>query len=357
MYIENLKSNQQPVTYYYFEAFAGIGAQALAMERLEKKLPIKFECVGISEVDPYASKGYEALNGKVRNYGDITSIDYETLPHFDVLHTTSPCPDVSMAGQRKGMKKDSGTRSSLAWTLIPLLKAKRKKGDLPMLILFENVKGIIQGDVKEDFDAFLKAIEEFGYYISWQCLDANDYESCQHRERIFVVCSLLPGYVFPKPREKKILFKDILDKDVDESFNYNSKNPIDRSLYRSNRTLRIYNPSYCERSSTLLRHGTGGTEDIYIFREDISSDPVVRVKLKFLEKNGIDINKVYSTKVRTITPNEAMKLMTFNSDEIARFNKARLSKTRVYALMGNSICVNVLEDILYEYFKQVLEMK
>lgn len=352
---ENLiNKKNEPIVYKYFGAFAAIGAERLAMERLEKKLPIKFECVGISEIDPYAVKGYEALHGKVKNYGDITSIDYSALPHFDVLTWTSCCQDVSMAGQRKGLKKDSGTRSSLTWSLIPLLEAKKKKDDLPMLIIFENVKGVIQGSVKEDFDAFIQAINEFGYYISWSCLDANMYETCQHRERVFLVASLVPGFSFPGPRKKKILFKDILDKDVDDSFNYNSKNPIDRSLYRSNRTLRIYNPSYCVHSSTLLKHGTGGTEDIYIFREDISCDPVVRVKLKFIEKNGIDIDKLYSTKVRTLTPNEAMKLMGLKSNEIARFNKAKLCKTRVYGLMGNSICINVLEDIFYEYFKDLV---
>ena len=125
------------------------------------------------------------------------------------------------------------------------------------------------------------------------------------------------------------------------------------------------------KSSTLLKHGSGGTEDIYIFREDISQDPVVRVNLKFLEKHNIDINihgssaylegnkemleevvyKLYSTKVRALTTHEAMRLMTFNDDEIERLDKANLCKTRIYALMGNSICVNLLEDILRNYYK------
>lgn len=353
MNIENLTTTTtNPITFTYFEAFAGVGTQALALERLEKELPIKFNCVGISEVDEYAVKGYEALHGPAKNYGDITKIDYSILPHFDLLTWSSPCQDASMSGRRKGMKKNSGTRSALAWKLFPLLKAKKAKNDLPSLIVFENVKGVILGDVKNDFFAFLKEIEKYGYYISWKCIDANEFESCQHRERIFAICSLVKGYEFPMPRTKKVLFKDVLDKDADSKFDFNSTNPITRSLYENKkRTLRIYNPSYCVKSSTLLKHGSGGTEDIYIFREDISQDPVVRVNLKFLEKHNIDINKLYSTKVRALTTHEAMRLMTFNDDEIERLDKANLCKTRIYALMGNSICVNLLEDILRNYYK------
>ena len=52
-----------------FEAFAGYGSQHLALKRLEAE----FEIVGISEIDKYAIKAYEALHGTLpTNYGDIS---------------------------------------------------------------------------------------------------------------------------------------------------------------------------------------------------------------------------------------------------------------------------------------------
>ena len=49
------------------ELFSGIGAQVAAL----KRLGIAYDVVGISEIDKFAIQSYEAINGSVRNYGDI----------------------------------------------------------------------------------------------------------------------------------------------------------------------------------------------------------------------------------------------------------------------------------------------
>ncbi|MDX9814881.1 MAG: DNA cytosine methyltransferase [Sulfurimonadaceae bacterium] len=53
-----------------FEAFAGIGTQAMAL----KKLGVEIDHIGISEIDKYALMSYKAIHGKVKNYGDISKI-------------------------------------------------------------------------------------------------------------------------------------------------------------------------------------------------------------------------------------------------------------------------------------------
>lgn len=57
-----------------FEAFAGYGSQALALQYLG----YDFEIIGISEIDRFAIKAHDALfpEYKDRNYGDITKIDW-----------------------------------------------------------------------------------------------------------------------------------------------------------------------------------------------------------------------------------------------------------------------------------------
>lgn len=52
------------------ELFAGIGAFRKALIRMG--LPHKV--VGISEIDRFAIKSYEAIYGEVRNYGDISKV-------------------------------------------------------------------------------------------------------------------------------------------------------------------------------------------------------------------------------------------------------------------------------------------
>ena len=67
------------------ELFSGLGAQIAAFKRLN----IPCEVVGISEIDKYAIQSYEAINGPVRNYGDITQI--ERLDYADLWTYSSPC--------------------------------------------------------------------------------------------------------------------------------------------------------------------------------------------------------------------------------------------------------------------------
>lgn len=65
--------------------FSGIGAQEAAL----KRLGLDFKVIGISEIDKYAIQSYEAINGPVRNYGDITQI--ERLDYADLWTYSSPC--------------------------------------------------------------------------------------------------------------------------------------------------------------------------------------------------------------------------------------------------------------------------
>lgn len=53
------------------ELFAGIGSQTQAL----KNLNIKYEVIGISEIDKNSIKVYEMLHGKVDNFGDIKNIE------------------------------------------------------------------------------------------------------------------------------------------------------------------------------------------------------------------------------------------------------------------------------------------
>lgn len=67
------------------ELFAGIGSQTQAL----KNIDVEHEVIGISEIDKYAIKSYEAIHGSVNNFGDIKKI--EKLPYCDLLTYSFPC--------------------------------------------------------------------------------------------------------------------------------------------------------------------------------------------------------------------------------------------------------------------------
>jgi DNA (cytosine-5)-methyltransferase 1 len=74
-----------------FEAFAGYGSQAMALNRLRENYPqFDYEVVGISEIDKYALQAYQAVHGHCPNYGDISKIDWNAVPDFDILTYSFP---------------------------------------------------------------------------------------------------------------------------------------------------------------------------------------------------------------------------------------------------------------------------
>lgn len=199
------------------ELFSGIGAQVAAL----KRLGIEYETVGIAEIDRFAIQSYEAINGKTRNYGDISKV--EKLDYADLWTYSSPCQDFSIAGRQKGIYDEDGgqTRSGLLLEVERLLRKAVADGKAPKYLLLENVKNLVGKKFRPDFDRWLNTLEELGYNNYWKVLNAKDYGVPQNRERVFVVSirkDLNQTYMFPDPVPLKMRLKDLLESEVDEKY-------------------------------------------------------------------------------------------------------------------------------------------
>ena len=207
-----------------FEAFAGYGSQSMALSRLG----IDFEVVGISEIDKYAIQAYMAVHGDTPNYGDISKIDWSSVPDFDFLTYSFPCTDISTAGQQKGLAEGSGTRSSLLWECRKAIEAKR-----PKYLLMENVKNLVSKKFTPYLKEWLRFLEGQGYSNYTKVLNAKDFGVPQNRERVFMVSILGEvSFHFPKPFTLEKRLKDVLEKYVDESF-YLSEKVVNTFLARN----------------------------------------------------------------------------------------------------------------------------
>lgn len=207
-----------------FEAFAGYGSQSMALRRLG----IDFEVVGISEIDKYAIQAYMAVHGDTPNYGDISKIDWSSVPDFDFLTYSFPCTDISTAGQQKGLAEGSGTRSSLLWECRKAIEAKR-----PKYLLMENVKNLVSKKFTPYLKEWIRFLEGQGYSNYTKVLNAKDFGVPQNRERVFMVSILGEvSFHFPKPFTLEKRLKDFLEKDVDESF-YLSEKVVNTFLTRN----------------------------------------------------------------------------------------------------------------------------
>lgn len=203
-----------------FEAFAGYGSQSLALERLKQAYPdFDYEVVGISEIDKYAIQAYNALHPNVTNYGDISKIDWNQVPDFDLFTYSFPCTDISSAGLQQGLAKDSGTRSSLLWECEKAIEIKR-----PKFLLMENVSALVEQKFIKYFHEWHHTLERYGYSNFSQVMNAKDYGVPQNRERIFMVSILGDAqYFFPQPFKSDKRLKDVLEQNVDEKYYLSDK--------------------------------------------------------------------------------------------------------------------------------------
>ena len=204
-----------------FEAFAGYGSQSMAL----RNIGIPYEIVGYSEIDPYAIRAYRAVHGDIKNYGDITKIDWNDVPDFDLLTWSSPCQDFSNAGKQAGGEEGSGTRSSLLWEVKKCLAIKR-----PKYSLTENVRALVSQKFLPGFLKYVEYMNSLGYTTFQQILNAKDYGIPQNRERIFVVSVLGDAWFnFPQPFPLKLRLKDMLEEKVDEKY-YLPQDKVDQFI-------------------------------------------------------------------------------------------------------------------------------
>ena len=205
-----------------FTAFSGYDSQCLALDRLKENYPgFDYELVGWAEIDKYAILAHNAIYPQWagRNYGDISKINWDDVPDFDLFTYSSPCQDFSNAGKQAGGEEGSGTRSSLLWECRRAIVAKR-----PKFLLMENVAALVSQKFLPTFNKWQEELGGYGYTNFAQVLNAKHYGVPQNRERIFLVSILGDAwYNFPHPVKLTKRLKDVLEPVVDEKYYLSDK--------------------------------------------------------------------------------------------------------------------------------------
>ena len=135
------------------------------------------------------------------------------------------CQDLSVAGKHKGMKKGHSTRSGLLWEVERLLLECDELGELPQILLMENVPQVHSNKNIDDFNDWIGSLEYLGYKNYYQDLNSKDYGVPQSRNRCFMV-SILNDYIkdfkFPEAIPLEWTMKDFLEDEVDDKYYINS---------------------------------------------------------------------------------------------------------------------------------------
>lgn len=199
-----------------FEAFAGYGSQYMAL----KRLGVKVDVVGYSEIDKFAIQVYEALHGKHKNYGGIGSFD-RLPPNIDICTWSFPCQDISLAGKQRGM--EDGSRSNYGYVFLDTVEATPYH-ERPKVLLMENVRALFSAKFRDDWREIQLRLDRMGYTNHADVLNAKDYGVAQNRERVFIVSILGEyNYTFPKPIPLTKRLKDYLEDEVDVKYYLSAK--------------------------------------------------------------------------------------------------------------------------------------
>lgn len=181
---ESLRTSQKKREEKVLDLFAGCGGLALGFEA------VGFRTQGI-EAKPDCVEAYKLnLDGQCICEYLTTETQY---PEAEILIGGPPCQPFSVGGSQKGVK-DSRDGFPAFITAVEQLN--------PKIFLFENVRGLLYRN-KRYFEQIKDSLEDFGYIVEAQLLNAKHYGVPQNRERVIVV-GHRGGYSFPVPSSRVV---------------------------------------------------------------------------------------------------------------------------------------------------------
>ena len=145
---------------------------------------------------------------------DMEKLNFdEYINNCDLLAGGVPCQSWSQAGLQKGLDDDRG---QLMLTFISIIEKIQ-----PKMFLIENVKGLITHDSGNSIKSIISKFPK-NYQIDYKLLNAFNYQVPQKRERVFIIGILkinedMPKFIFPTPIEQKVILRDVLMPQIDNS--------------------------------------------------------------------------------------------------------------------------------------------
>lgn len=322
----------------FIDLFAGIGGFRLAFEQAQ------YQCVYSCEINEYCQKVYYNNFDECPD-NDVTQINPDTLPDFDVLTAGFPCQPFSICGKKKGF---NDTRGTLFFYICQIIAAKQ-----PQAVILENVKHLIHHQQGKTLETIIYALEDLEYLVDYQLLNAKDFGVPQHRERIVIIATRHKKFDFNLIQQQKPIpkLREFLDKtgnfDYLHSKEYtlidNPKEQLSGLIFVGYRNKGIW--------KTGIRPNTEHLSRVHRQPNRIYSIDGVHPTLPSQETSGrFFIYIPEENAVRKLTIDECYRIMGFPKDFIM---DNRLSEA--YKQIGNSICIPLFHQIAIQVKKQILD--
>lgn len=350
----------------FIDLFAGIGGFRSGLEKTGHK------CVGYVEWDKFARQSYQAIYD---TKGEFTDDDIQRtkgikLPEADLWTFGSPCTNISIAGNRVGIR---GEASRMFFEVIRLLKERAEnQKTLPTYLIMENVKNLLSSNEGRDFAEVIYQMDKVGYDAEWCVFDSAEVVP-QHRERIYIVGHLRgkrTRRVFPIQRQSKGFAKPkpkikVIANDSKTSFcshdivsEHGISKTIDATSFGGNpQRGRVYSPNGI--SPALNTMQGGNLQPQIVVKACLTPDrPHKRQNgrrfketnepaftLTASDRNGVLLDDGNTVAIRKLTPRECWRLQGFTDEQFDKAKKAGVSNSQLYKQAGNAVTAPVVEAI------------
>ncbi|MBZ7976593.1 MULTISPECIES: DNA (cytosine-5-)-methyltransferase [unclassified Campylobacter] len=330
--------------------FSGIGG----FEEGIKQANIKHKLIFSSEIDNFAQASYLANFPKARLYGDITKINENDIPKHDILFAGFPCQPFSITGKQMGF---SDTRGTLFFHIERILKSKK-----PKYIILENVKNLISHDKSRTIKTILKSLNDIGYTVDFDILNAKDFDIPQNRERIYIVGiykytqEQTPStdtiynikkdftcFNFFNTLHKSNTFKVLNDIVLDDLENHLLPNKVQEFINTIKIDLNITKKKEIIKLLDLPKEIHNDLERQRRVYSVLGLSPTILARS---DSPKILIQKNTSKYIKKLSPKECFLIQGFSTEFIKNIQNSKISNTQMYKQAGNAVNPPIVSAIL-----------
>lgn len=307
--------------------FAGAGGLDLGFQQAG------FNVIWANEYDKEIWETYEKNHpNTILDRRSLRKVEADDVPDCDGIIGGPPCQSWSEAGALRGIKDKRG---QLFFDFIRILEEKQ-----PKFFLAENVSGMLASRHSEALQNIKEMFQNAGYNLSFQLLNASDYNVPQDRKRVFFIGirkDLDFSFEFPKTTFDKISLENAigdLTEGVLPALEYNKTNGKNCTI--PNHEYMIGNFSTIFMSRNRVRSWDEQSFTIQAGGRHAPIHPQAP-KMQFIEQNKRIFVPGKEHLYRRLSVRECARIQTFPDNFIFYYNKVAAG----YKMIGNAVPVNL----------------
>lgn len=323
--------------------FSGAGGLDLGFQKAG------FNVIWANEYDKEIWETFEYNHPKtILDRRSIVDIHVDEVPDCDGIIGGPPCQSWSEAGLMKGIQDKRG---QLFYDFIRILSAKQ-----PNFFLAENVSGMLLDRHSEALENIKEMFRNagIGYELSFEMVNASDYNVPQDRKRIFFVGirkDLGFKFVFQKPHFSKITLQDTiydLQDNVLPALPYNKTNGKNCIIPNHEYMLGDFSSIFMSRNRV-----RSWDEQSFTIQAGGRHAPIhpQAPKMKFIEQNIRIFVPGKEYLYRRLSVRECARIQTFPDDFIFHYTSVPVG----YKMIGNAVPVNLANFLAKSIKTQIIE--